>query len=391
MLITVLLTVSVNQRLGEIAALRALGFSRRRMAADVLWESVLLVGLGGLLSAAARLRAVVLARRHPAIAARRAALDCTSSCSSRGRCGCTALLLTAVALARGGVSGVARGPAADRRHAAPGVRVVSEATAPVGAREPVVEARNVSRVFPMPAGPVAALRDVSLAVAAGEYVAIAGPSGCGKSTLLHVLGCVDTPTSGEVLFDGREVAALPDAERSRIRLHQHRLRVPALLPAADAERARERRAAAGGSRRRPRRAARPRPPSCSTTSASAHRADHRPAQLSGGEMQRVAIARALANRPRLVLADEPTGELDQATGQAIAGMFDRLHADGTAVVVVTHDPAIAGRAQRVLRMRDGAIDARERRGDRPAGASLAADAAGAHGGAGRRVRARASR
>jgi putative ABC transport system ATP-binding protein len=87
-----------------------------------------------------------------------------------------------------------------------------------------------------------------------------------------------------------------------------------------------------------------------------HRADHRPAQLSGGEMQRVAIARALANRPRLVLADEPTGELDQATGQAIAALFDRLHQDGTAVVVVTHDPTIAARAQRTLKMRDGRID-----------------------------------
>ena len=88
----------------------------------------------------------------------------------------------------------------------------------------------------------------------------------------------------------------------------------------------------------------------------AHRADHRPAQLSGGEMQRVAIARAMANAPRLVLADEPTGELDQATGEAIAQVFDRLHRDGTAVVIVTHDPSIASRAQRILRLRDGRID-----------------------------------
>jgi putative ABC transport system ATP-binding protein len=219
----------------------------------------------------------------------------------------------------------------------------------------VVEARAVSRVFPMPAGPVTALHEVTMRIGAGEYVAIAGPSGCGKSTLLHVIGCVDTPTSGDVWIDGQAVATLSDAERSRIRLtrigfvFQRFFLLPMLsalenveLPQAEAgvakterrERARELLDYVG----------------------LAHRADHRPAQLSGGEMQRVAIARALANRPRLVLADEPTGELDQATGQAIAGLFDRLHRDGTAVVVVTHDPTIAARAERTLRMRDGRID-----------------------------------
>jgi putative ABC transport system ATP-binding protein len=219
----------------------------------------------------------------------------------------------------------------------------------------VVEARRVSRVFPMPAGPVAALRDVSIAVAAGEYVAIAGPSGCGKSTLLHVVGCVDTPTSGEVWIDGQEVAVLPDAERSRIRLTRigfvfQRFFLLPMLSALENVELPQAEAGVGRVERRDR--AR----QLLDYVGLGHRADHRPAQLSGGEMQRVAIARALANRPRLVLADEPTGELDQATGQAIAGIFDRLHQDGTAVVVVTHDPAIAGRAQRVLRMRDGSID-----------------------------------
>lgn len=229
---------------------------------------------------------------------------------------------------------------------------MSAPSAPVG---PVVEARHVSRVFPMPAGPVTALRDVSISVAAGEYVAIAGPSGCGKSTLLHVVGCVDTPTSGEVWIDGLEVAVLPDAERSRIRLTRigfvfQRFFLLPMLSALENVELPQAEAGVGRVERRDR--AR----QLLDYVGLGHRADHRPAQLSGGEMQRVAIARAMANRPRLVLADEPTGELDQATGQAIAGIFDRLHQDGTAVVVVTHDPAIAGRAQRVLRMRDGAID-----------------------------------
>lgn len=232
--------------------------------------------------------------------------------------------------------------------------VTSTGSAPAPVAPPVVEARAVSRVFPMPAGPVTALRDVTMRVEAGEYVAIAGPSGCGKSTLLHVIGCVDTPTSGQVWIDGREVAALSDADRSRIRLtrigfvFQRFFLLPMLSALENVELPQ---AEAGVGRRERRDRAR----ELLDFVGLAQRADHRPAQLSGGEMQRVAIARALANRPRLVLADEPTGELDQATGQAIAGLFDRLHRDGTAVVVVTHDPGIAARAQRTLTMRDGRL------------------------------------
>jgi putative ABC transport system ATP-binding protein len=223
-----------------------------------------------------------------------------------------------------------------------------------GTHQPIVEARSVSRIFPMPAGPVAALRDVTMEVGEGEYVAIAGPSGCGKSTLLHVLGCVDTATAGEVRLEGREVGALSDAERSRIRLTKVGFVFQRffLLPMLSALENIELPQAEAGV-----------PPAVRLNRARVlldyvglgHRADHRPSQLSGGEMQRVAIARAMANRPRLILADEPTGELDQATGEAIAGLFDLLHSDGTAVVVVTHDPSIADRAQRVLRMRDGRI------------------------------------
>jgi putative ABC transport system ATP-binding protein len=223
-----------------------------------------------------------------------------------------------------------------------------------GTHQPIVEARSVSRIFPMPAGPVAALRDVTMEVGEGEYVAIAGPSGCGKSTLLHVLGCVDTATAGEVRLEGRDVGGLSDAERSRIRLTKVGFVFQRffLLPMLSALENIELPQAEAGV-----------PPAVRLNRARVlldyvglgHRADHRPSQLSGGEMQRVAIARAMANRPRLILADEPTGELDQATGEAIAGLFDLLHSDGTAVVVVTHDPSIADRAQRVLRMRDGRI------------------------------------
>lgn len=219
---------------------------------------------------------------------------------------------------------------------------------------PIVEARNVSRVFPMPAGPVAALRDVSLRIAAGEYIGVVGPSGCGKSTLLHVLGCVDVPTSGEILFQDRDVGALADAERSRLRLREIGFVFQRffLLPMLTAWENIELPQAEAGVSRTERRS---RTSELLAYVGLSARAGHRPSELSGGEMQRVAIARALANRPRLLLADEPTGELDQATGDQIVALLDRLHADGTAVVVVTHDPAVAARAHRLIRMRDGRI------------------------------------
>ena len=219
---------------------------------------------------------------------------------------------------------------------------------------PVVEARGVTRTFPMPAGPVVAVRDLSVTIAAGEFVSICGPSGCGKSTLLHILGCVDAPSSGELLVDGRDVSTLGDAARSALRLSkigfvfQRFFLLPMLTAAENVELPQ---AEAGVSRAERRR----RTSALLDYVGLAHRAHHRPSQLSGGEAQRVAIARALANRPRLLLADEPTGELDQATGQQIVGLFERVHADGTTVVVVTHDPAIAARTPRMLSMRDGRI------------------------------------
>ena len=218
----------------------------------------------------------------------------------------------------------------------------------------IVEARRVSRVFPMAAAPVTALNDVSLRVDRGEYIGVVGPSGCGKSTLLHVLGCVDVATSGQVLFQDREVGSLTDAERSRLRLReigfvfQRFFLLPMLTAWENVELPQAEAGASRGERRT-------RTAELLEYVGLAQRAGHRPSELSGGEMQRVAIARALANRPGLLLADEPTGELDQATGEQIVQLLDRLHADGTAVVVVTHDPAVAARAHRLLRMRDGRI------------------------------------
>ena len=219
----------------------------------------------------------------------------------------------------------------------------------------IVEATNVSRVFAMPAGPVIAVRDVTVRIQPGDHVAVQGPSGCGKSTLLHMLGCVDTPSSGSLLFDGRDVGALTDNQRSLLRLRHigfvfQRFFLLPMLTARENVELPQAEAGASKTERRWR-----------TDQLFAYvglttRADHRPAELSGGEMQRVAIARALANRPRLVLADEPTGELDQVTGQQIAALLDRVNADGTALVIVTHDSALADRARRTLRMRDGRID-----------------------------------
>jgi len=206
----------------------------------------------------------------------------------------------------------------------------------------------------MAAGPVAALRDVSIGIADGEYLGVVGPSGCGKSTLLHVLGCVDVPTTGLIKFQGRDVSGLSDADRSRLRLREIGFVFQRffLLPMLTAFENVELPQAEAGVARTERRA---RARELLDFVGLGRRADHRPSELSGGEMQRVAIARALANRPRLLLADEPTGELDQATGEQIISLLDRLHADGTSVVVVTHDPAVASRARRLITMRDGRI------------------------------------
>ena len=219
---------------------------------------------------------------------------------------------------------------------------------------PIVEGRDLTRVFPMPAGDVTALGHVSIRIEPGEHIAITGPSGCGKSTLLHLLGCVDQPSGGTLLFEGREVGALSESDRSRIRLtrigfvFQRFFLLPMLTAWENVELPQ---AEAGV----PKSERRSRTRELLDYVGLTGRIDHRPSQLSGGEMQRVAIARALANRPPLLLADEPTGELDETTGEQIADLFDRVHADGTAIVVVTHNPVVAARAQRRLTMKSGSV------------------------------------
>lgn len=220
---------------------------------------------------------------------------------------------------------------------------------------PIVEASHISRIFPMPAGPVTAVADVTLQIAPGDHIAIRGPSGCGKSTLLHILGCVEPPTAGTLLFRGDDVTKLSDRQRSLLRLRQigfvfQRFFLLPMLTAAENIELPQSEANVPKAERRHR------TKELLEYVGLAARADHRPSELSGGEMQRVAIARALANTPGLLLADEPTGELDRATGEQIASLLDRVNADGTALVIVTHDPALAERSTRVLSMRDGRIE-----------------------------------
>ena len=218
----------------------------------------------------------------------------------------------------------------------------------------LVRTEDVRRDYRLGEDVVHAVRGVTLSIAAGEWVAIVGPSGCGKSTLLNLLGAIDTPSSGRVVVKGRDVSSLADREATRFRLlevgfvFQRFYLVPALsarenieLPLSEAGIGKEER--------------RRRAMELLAYVGLADRARHRPAQLSGGEQQRVAVARALANGPVLLLADEPTGELDARTGAEIISLLSRLNSEGTTVVVVTHDEELAAAAQRVVHMRDGVI------------------------------------
>jgi putative ABC transport system ATP-binding protein len=218
----------------------------------------------------------------------------------------------------------------------------------------LVQARQLSRDYRMGGGAVHALREVSFDVDNGEWLAIVGPSGCGKSTLLNLLGVVDAPDAGSLTIAGERVDRLNDAAATAFRLRrigfvfQRFYLMPALsaaenveLPMAEAKLSRDLRRA--------------RVNELLGYVGLADRAAHRPSQLSGGEQQRVAIARALANRPALLLADEPTGELDAATGRDMIDLFRQLNRDGTTIVVVTHDAQMADAASRRIHMRDGAI------------------------------------
>ena len=218
----------------------------------------------------------------------------------------------------------------------------------------LLEVRNLAREYPMGSERVAALRGVSFDVEAGDYVAIVGPSGCGKSTLLNLLGVIDRPTSGTVSIGGERVDQLPDARATEFRLRRIGFVFQRfyLMQALSASENVELPLSEAGMKGRERKA---RAVELLNYVGLGRREGHRPSQLSGGEQQRVAIARALANSPKIVLADEPTGELDARTGAEMIALFERLNADGTTIVVVTHDEDLARAAKRVIHMRDGAI------------------------------------
>ncbi len=219
---------------------------------------------------------------------------------------------------------------------------------------------DVVRAYPRGAARVVALAGISLEIRAGEKLAIMGPSGSGKTTLLSILGCLDRPSAGEHLFEGQSVAGLGDDELSRLRnrsvgfVFQAFHLIPQLTVAENVETPL---LYAGA----PLPEWRPRALRALERVDLVHRADHRPSELSGGEAQRAAIARALVTTPRLLLADEPTGNLDTATGEEIAALLDELNAQGATVVLVTHNEALGRRARRVLRLRDGRVESEERR------------------------------
>jgi len=222
----------------------------------------------------------------------------------------------------------------------------------------MIRLTGIERVFPVGDEEVHALRGVSLGIEAGEYLSIMGPSGSGKSSLLNVIGLLDRPNGGRYELDGRDVTGLSDDELARVRREkigfvfqffhlvprltaEQNIELPMVLAGIDpAERRRRLDALLG-------------------EYGLVDRADHRPDQLSGGQCQRVAIARAMSMRPAVILADEPTGNLDRHTGQEVIGVLEQLHAAGSTLVIVTHDGEIGGRAQRRIRIVDGQIVADE--------------------------------
>lgn len=219
---------------------------------------------------------------------------------------------------------------------------------------PIARIDQLSKVYRMGEVNVEALRDVSLSIDEGEYVAIMGPSGSGKSTLLNLLGCLDRPTSGYYFLGDQDVSQLDDDELSNIRSTRigfifqsynliaqltalENIELPLFYQGVSEKESYER-----GMR-------------LADTVGLRHRVSHRPVELSGGEQQRVAIARALANEPLILLADEPTGNLDSKTGQEILSLLDQLNAQGKTIIMVTHDQNVGSRAKRILRMMDGRV------------------------------------
>jgi putative ABC transport system ATP-binding protein len=222
----------------------------------------------------------------------------------------------------------------------------------------MIRLTGIERVFPVGDEEVHALRGVDLAIAAGEYLSIMGPSGSGKSSLLNIIGLLDRPNAGSYVLDDRDVTALSDDELARVRREKigFVFQFFHLVPRLTAEQNIELPMVLAGidpaERRR-------RLDALLAEYGLADRADHRPDQLSGGQCQRVAIARAMSMKPAVILADEPTGNLDRHTGQEVINVLEQLHASGGTLVIVTHDAEIGGRAKRRIRIVDGQIVADE--------------------------------
>jgi len=238
---------------------------------------------------------------------------------------------------------------------------------------PILRLVSVSRTYQLGGQPVHALAEVSEEIGNGEHVAIMGPSGSGKSTLLNVLGCLDRPDAGSYFLAGRDVSRLSDTELTEVRRHQigFVFQFFHLVPRLDAAENVELPLVFAGV---PRRERRERVAAALAAVDLANRADHRPDQLSGGERQRVALARATILHPRILLADEPTGNLDTGSGRQILDLMDRLREGGLTLIVVTHDTAVARRAERVIVLVDGRIARRLTRAEMMGTADLFAPA-----------------
>jgi putative ABC transport system ATP-binding protein len=221
--------------------------------------------------------------------------------------------------------------------------------------EELISIRNLHRVYQVGSEKVHALNGVDLSIARNEYVAIMGPSGSGKSTLMNIVGCLDTPTEGSYQLKGEEIGKLTDDQLAHIRNREigFVFQTFNLLARADALHNVELPLVYAGIKHEDRRQ---RARAALSLVGLNDRMKHKPNELSGGQRQRVAIARALVNKPSIILADEPTGNLDSATGEEIMNAFERIWEEGNTVIVVTHEPDIAAHARRVVRMRDGKIE-----------------------------------
>lgn len=223
----------------------------------------------------------------------------------------------------------------------------------------IIEIKDIKRDFKLGSETVHVLKGVNLEIAQGDYVALMGPSGSGKSTLMNILGCLDTPTSGEYVLDGKDVSVLKDDQLAEIRNKSigFVFQTFNLLPRTTALDNVALPMVYAGNTKSERDA---RAKEVLGQVGLSDRMDHHPNQLSGGQRQRVAVARALVNKPAIILADEPTGNLDTKTSIEIMHLFDEIHANGNTVILVTHEEDIAAHAHRIIRLRDGVIESDER-------------------------------